>query len=95
MTPKTEWDTTHELPFWLRRIDVAVHGQTAAQQRVEFNWWLVYAPMCATVGGLLATGALGVAALIEFTVSAVEAFPVVSALLLLALLFKRQRRGRG
>lgn len=92
MTPKTEWDTTRKLPFWLRRVDVPVHGQTAAQQRVEFNWWLVYAPMCAAVGGLLATAvALGVAALIGFTVSAVKAFPVISAVLLLALLFKRQR----
>ncbi|AOJ85188.1 hypothetical protein WS87_00015 (plasmid) [Burkholderia sp. MSMB0856] len=92
MTPKTEWDTTRKLPFWLRRIDVPVDGQTAAQQQVEFNWWLVFAPLYALGAGLVVMVVVaGIAMLVGFTVSMVKAFPVVSGILLLVLLFKRQR----
>lgn len=92
MTRKTEWDTTRKLPFWLRRIDVPIDGQTAAQQQVEFNWWLVFAPLYAVGAGIVVAAVVaGIAALVGFTVSTIKAFPVVSAILLLALLFKRQR----
>ncbi|QSL63970.1 hypothetical protein G0D86_29730 (plasmid) [Burkholderia multivorans] len=88
MSSKTTWNTERKLPFWLRRVDVAVQGQAAAEQRIEFNWRLVSVPLNSIVAGLfgIAVGAF-VAALFCFAVSLVKTFPVLAASVMIFLLF--------
>lgn len=84
------WSTKKKLPFWLRRVDVPVQGQAAAEQRTQFNWPLVYVPAYALGAALVVTTiVLILGGIVGVAVSFVKAFPVISAFALLALLFKR------
>jgi hypothetical protein len=84
-------DTSKKLPFWLRRVDVAVTGKAAAEQRAEFNWRLVSVPLyglMVVLGSLFALWSICLA--FGLTVSLVKAFPAITAIVLLYLFFKRR-----
>ncbi|HEP6430801.1 TPA: hypothetical protein VDB83_005127 [Burkholderia cenocepacia] len=84
------WNTEKKLPFWLRRVDVAVDGEVAAAQKAEFNWQLVIVPLNATIFGMfVALALLLLGLLLGFAVSFAKTFPIVSGIALLVLLFKR------
>lgn len=87
----TKWNTEKKIPFWMRRVDVPVEGSAAAEQRVEFNWKLVYTPFyVACITALLLAVVGMVAAVIGFSVSIVKAFPVAGAIALILVLFGRR-----
>lgn len=91
METKKAWDTTKKLPFWLRRVDVPVHGQAAAETKTEFNWWLVFGPLYALGAALAITMIiLFMCGILGLAVSAVQMFPIVGAIALLIVLFKRK-----
>jgi hypothetical protein len=83
-------NTSKKLPFWLRRVDVAVVGKAAAEQRTEFNWRLITAPLYGLMVAVVGVVALWVICLVfGVTVSLVKAFPVIAAIVLIWLFFKR------
>lgn len=90
MKKYAQWDTSKKLPFWLRRADVPVAGQAAAEQKAEFNWRLVEVSVY-TVGALMiGIGfVLALGAIFGFAVSIVKTFPIIATIVVLALLFKR------
>ncbi|VWC80446.1 hypothetical protein BLA39750_01158 [Burkholderia lata] len=42
-------DPDEKLPFWMKRVDVAVDGQTGSEQRRVFKWYLITVPVLAFV----------------------------------------------
>ncbi|TES62232.1 hypothetical protein E2P84_42335 [Burkholderia cepacia] len=42
-------DPGEKLPFWMKRVDVAVDGKTGSEQRRVFKWYLVTVPVLAFV----------------------------------------------
>lgn len=90
MASRAKWNTSRKLPFWLRRVDVPVAGQVAAEQKTEFNWSLVFIPLYTFGGAAIVTlFVILLAGLLGFAVSMVKTFPLVAAIVLLVLLFKR------
>ena len=82
--------TSKKLPFWLRRVDVAVAGKAAAEQRTEFNLRLITVPLHGLMVAVVGVVALwDICLVFGVTVSLVKAFPVIAAIVLIWLFFKR------
>ena len=84
-------NTSKNLSFWLHRVDMAVAGKAAAEQRTEFNWRLIEVPLYGLMGVVVGLLALwGICLAFGLAVSLVKAFPVITAIVLLYLVFKRR-----
>ncbi|KWN04822.1 hypothetical protein WT83_30470 [Burkholderia territorii] len=83
-------NTSKKLPFWQRRVDVVVAGKAAAEQHTEFNWRLLTVPLYWLMLTAAGVGVIWTICLVfSVTVSLVKAFPVIAAIVLIGLLFKR------